>query len=76
MDPRLNVRLDTTKLLEENMGRNRSKIFFDPPPRIMTIKTKIDKRDLMKLKSLHSKGNHKPNKQTTLRMGESTGQGN
>ena len=42
----LNVRLDTIKLLEENIGRtlfdiNHSKIFFDPPPRVMEIKTKI-----------------------------------
>ena len=40
----LNVRLDTIKLLEENIGRtlfyiNHSKIFFDPPPRVMEIKT-------------------------------------
>ena len=40
----LNVRLDTIKLLEENRGRtifviNHSKIFFDPPPRVMKIKT-------------------------------------
>ena len=46
---------DTIKLLEENIGRtlydiNRSKIFFDPPPRVMEIKTKINKWDLMKLK--------------------------
>ena len=52
----LNVRPDTIKLLEENIGRtlfdiNHSKIFFDPPPRIMEIKTKINKWDLMKLKS-------------------------
>ena len=44
-------------LLEENIGRtlydiNHSKIFFDPPPRAMEIKTKINKRDLMKLKRL------------------------
>ena len=44
------------KLLEENIGRtlfdiNHSKIFFDPPPRVMKIKTKINKWDLMKLKS-------------------------
>ena len=50
------VRLDTIKLLEETMGRthfdiNHSKIFFDPPPRVMEIKTKINKWDLMKLKS-------------------------
>ena len=52
----LNVRPDTIKLLEENIGKtlldiNHSKIFFDPPPRVMKIKTKIDKWDLMKLKS-------------------------
>ena len=52
----LNLRLDTIKLFEENIGRtlfdiNLSKIFFDPPPRIMEIKTKINKWDLMKLKS-------------------------
>ena len=51
----LNVKPDTIKLLEENIGRtlchNRSKIFFDPPPRVMKIKTKINKWDLMKLKS-------------------------
>ena len=52
----LNVRSDTIKLLEENIGRtlfdiNHSKIFFGPPPRVMEIKTKINKWDLMKLKS-------------------------
>ena len=52
----LNVRPDTIKLLGENIGRtlsdiNRSKIFFDPPPRIMETKTKINKWDLIKLKS-------------------------
>ena len=52
----LNVRPDTIKLLEENRGRtpfdiNHSKIFFDPPPRVKEIKTKINKWDLMKLKS-------------------------
>ena len=52
----LNVRPDTIKLLEENIGRilydiNHSKILFDPAPREMEIKTKINKWDLMKLKS-------------------------
>ena len=30
---------------------NHSKIFFDPPPRVMKIKTKINKRDLIKCKT-------------------------
>ena len=52
----LNLRPDTIKLLEENIGRtlydiNYSKFFFDPPPRVMKIKAKINKWDLMKLKS-------------------------
>ena len=52
----LNVRPDTIKLLEENIGRtlfdiNHSKIFFDPPARVMEIKTKINKWDPMKLQS-------------------------
>ena len=52
----LNIMLDTIKLLEENIGRtlydiNHSKILFDPPPREIEIKTKINKWDLMKLKS-------------------------
>ena len=52
----LNVRPDTVKRLEENLGRtlydiNHSKILFDRTPREMEIKTKINKWDLMKLKS-------------------------
>ena len=52
----LNVRLDTIKLLEENIGRtvfdiNHSNIFLDPPPRVIKIKTKINKWDLIKLKT-------------------------
>ena len=52
----LNVRAETNKLLEENIGRilddiNQSKIFYDPPSRVMEIKTKINKWDLIKLKS-------------------------
>ena len=53
----LNLRPDTIhiKLLDENIGRtlsvsNQSKIFFDPSPRVMEIKTKINKWDLIKLK--------------------------
>ena len=52
----LNVRPDTIKLLEENIGRtlfniNHSKIFYDAPPRVLKIKTKINKWDLTKCKS-------------------------
>ena len=52
----LNVRPDTIKLLEENIGRtlyaiNHSKILSDPAPREMEIKTKINKWELMKLKA-------------------------
>ena len=55
----LNVRPDTIKLLEENIGRtlydvNHSKILFDPPPRVMEIRTKINKWDLMKLQSFYT----------------------
>ena len=50
------MRPETIKLLEENKGRtlddiNQSKILFDPPPRVMEIKTKVNKWDLIKLKS-------------------------
>ena len=52
----LNIRPETIKLLEENTGRtlddiNQSKILYDPPPRVMEIKTKVNKWDLIKLKS-------------------------
>ena len=52
----LNVRPETIKLLEENIGRtlddiNQSKILYDPPPRVMEIKTEVNKWDLIKLKS-------------------------
>ena len=52
----LNVRLDTIKLLEENTGRtlfdiNHNSIFLDLPPRVIRIKTKINKWGLIKLRS-------------------------
>ena len=52
----LNVRPETIKLLEENISRtlsdiNHSKIFYNPPPTVMEIKAKINKWDLVKLKS-------------------------
>jgi len=52
----LNVRPETIKLLEENIGRtfndiNQSKILYDPPPSVTEIKTRVNKWDLIKLKS-------------------------
>ena len=52
----LNVRPETIKLFEKNIGRtlddtNQSKILYDLPPRVMEIKTKVNKWDLIKLKS-------------------------
>ena len=53
----LNVRPETIKLLEEKIGRtlddvNQNKTFYDLPPRVMEIKTKVNKWDLTKLKSI------------------------
>ena len=52
----LNLGPETIKILEENIGKtlsdiNHSKILYDPPPRVMKIKAKINKWDLIKLKS-------------------------
>ena len=51
----LNIRPETIKLLEENIGKtlsdiNHSRILYDLPPRVMEIKAKINKWDLIKLK--------------------------
>ena len=55
----LNARPETIKLLEANIGRtlndiNQGKILYDPPPRVMEIKTKVNKWDLIKLKSFRT----------------------
>ena len=52
----LNVRPESIKLLVENIGRtlndiNQTKILYDPPPRVMEIKTKVNKWGLIKLRS-------------------------
>ena len=52
----LNIWSETIKLLEENIGKtpsdiNHRKILYDTPPRVMEIKTKISKWDIIKLKS-------------------------
>ena len=51
----LNVRPEIIKLLEENISRalndiNQSKILYHPPPRIIEIKTKVNKWDVIKPK--------------------------
>ena len=52
----LNVRPETIQFLEENIGGtlddiNQSKILYESPPRVTEIKTKVNKWDLIKLKS-------------------------
>ena len=52
----LNVRPGTIKFLEDNIGRtlydiNQSKILYDPTPRVMEIKPKVNKWHLIKCKS-------------------------
>ena len=52
----LNVRPETIKLLEENIDKtlsdiNHSRILYDPPPRVMELKAKINNGHLIKLKS-------------------------
>ena len=56
----LKVRPEIIRLWEENICRtlsdiNRSQILYDPPPRVMEIKTKINKWDLIKLKSFYTR---------------------
>ena len=52
----LNIRSETIKLLEENIGKtlsdiNHSRILYESPPRILEIKAKLNKWDLIKIKS-------------------------
>ena len=52
----LNIGPEAIKLLEENIGKtlsniNHSRILYDPPPRILEIKAKINKWYLIKIKS-------------------------
>ena len=53
----VNVAPETIKLLDENIVRalsdiNHSKILYDPPPRVMKIKAKMNKWDLSSVQSL------------------------
>ena len=70
------LRQETIKLLEENLGRTlydviHSKILYDSPPSVMDIKTKINKWDIIKLKSFIIAKETIKVKKTTLRMGKS-----
>ena len=82
----LNVGPETVKLLEKNIGRtlegiNQSKIFYDPPPRVMEIKTKVNKWDLLKLESFCttevtiSKGKRQPSEWEKIIANETTDKG-
>ena len=82
----LNIRPETIKLLEENIGRtlddiNQSKILYDPPPRVMERKTKVNKWDLIKLKSFCtaketiSKVKGQPSEWEKIIANETTGKG-
>ena len=77
MDENLNVRPETIKLLEENIGKtlydiNCSRILYDPPPRVLEIKAKINKWNLIKLKSFCTTKETiiKVKEKTAFRMGE------
>ena len=82
----LTVRPDTTKLLEENIGRtlydiHHSNILFDPVPREMEIRTQINKWDLMKFKNFFTakdtinKTKRQPSELEKIFANEATGKG-
>ena len=83
----LNVRPETIKLSEENICRtlddiNQSKILYDSPARVMGRKTKVNKWDLIKLKSfckaketIISKVKRQPSEWETIIANETTDKG-
>ena len=79
----LNVRPETTKRLEENIGKtlsdiNHSRVLYDPPPRVLEIKAKIIKWDPIKLKSFcttketMNKGKRQPSEWEKIIANEAT----
>ena len=81
----LNVRPETIKLLEENIGRtlniNQSKILYDLSPRAKKIKSKVNKWNLIKLKSFRtaketiSKVKRQPSEREKIITNETTDKG-
>ena len=74
----LNIKPETIKLLEQKIGRmlndiNQNKILYDPPPRVMEIKTEVNKWDLIKLESFCAAKESISKVKTALRMGENSG---
>ena len=79
----LNIRPETRKLLEENIGKtlsniNHSRILYDPPSRILEIKAKINKLHLIKIKifcttkETISKMKRQPSEWEKIRANEAT----
>ena len=68
----LNVRPETIKHISKTLSDiYHSRILYDPPPRIMEIKAKINKWNLIKLKSFcHNKGNYEQVEKAAFRIGE------
>ena len=71
----LNIRPETIKLLEENIGKtlsdiNHSRILYEAPPSILGIKAKINKWDLIKIKSFCTRKIYRQGEKTAFRMGE------
>ena len=72
----LNIRQDTIKFLEENIGKtfsyfNHTNVFIGQSPKAIEIKAKINQWDLIKLTSFcTAKETNKKTKKTTFRMGE------
>ena len=71
----LNVRPENIQLLEENICRTLSdinpiKILYDPPPRVMEIKAKINRWDLIKLKSFCTTKERISKVKIAFRMGD------
>ena len=74
----INIKLrDVVILICRDTDINHSKILYDPPPRVMKIKAKINKRDLVKLKKLlHNKEDYKQSEKAAFRMGENNSKWN